>query len=310
MIKVRQDLTGLKVNYLTVLRQAEDHVAPSGRKSAMWLCKCELCGREKAIAQSTLKAGTIKSCGCQQSISLQKFNDSQKEKNDLEIIGQKFGKLTVLERDNVFKTVHYLCKCDCGNTISVLRKNLLNGKTVDCGCETPGRIYYEDLRRQKFGKLTPLYYTQSKNRKAYWMCQCDCGNQKEISAEALKRGNTMSCGCLKQSHGEFVIEQLLKTNNISYIKEYAAFKYENNSAARFDFYINNKYFIEFDGQQHFESRNHGWDTPELVESYKVKDEIKNKWCKENNIPLIRIPYTHLDEITIDDLLLEKSKFII
>ena len=38
------------------------------------------------------------------------------------------------------------------------------------------------------------------------MCQCECGNQKEISAEAMKRGNTMSCGCMKQSHGEYIIE--------------------------------------------------------------------------------------------------------
>ena len=36
----------------------------------------------------------------------------------------------------------------------------------------------------------------------------------------------------------------------------------------------------------------------------------SEWCKENNIPLIRIPYTHYDDIIIDDLKLETSKFII
>ena len=33
------------------------------------------------------------------------------------------------------------------------------------------------------------------------------------------------------------------------------------------------------------------------------DEIKNKYCKDNNIPLIRIPYTKLNSLTIKDLLL-------
>ena len=39
------------------------------------------------------------------------------------------------------------------------------------------------------------------------------------------------------------------------------------------------------------------------------DLIKSKWCKENNIPLIRIPYTHFDNLCLNDLLLETSNFI-
>lgn len=59
----------------------------------------------------------------------------------------------------------------------------------------------------------------------------------------------MSCGCMKQSHGEYIIENLLKKNNIFYEKEFRAFKYEDSGVyARFDFYIDNKYFIEFDGR--------------------------------------------------------------
>jgi len=42
----------------------------------------------------------------------------------------------------------------------------------------------------------------------------------------------------------------------------------------------------------------------------MHDEYKNNWCKENNIPLIRIPYNHLNELKIEDLMLETSKFVI
>lgn len=40
------------------------------------------------------------------------------------------------------------------------------------------------------------------------------------------------------------------------------------------------------------------------------DKLKNQWCKENNIPLIRIPYTRYNDLCIEDLLLETSNFII
>lgn len=47
-----------------------------------------------------------------------------------------------------------------------------------------------------------------------------------------------------------------------------------------------------------------------LEEQKEKDNYKNDWCKNNNIPLIRIPYTHLKDLCIEDLLLETSTFII
>lgn len=40
------------------------------------------------------------------------------------------------------------------------------------------------------------------------------------------------------------------------------------------------------------------------------DSYKNNWCKENNIPIIRIPYTYQEKITIEDLLLESSNFLL
>ena len=42
-----------------------------------------------------------------------------------------------------------------------------------------------------------------------WLCQCDCGNTKEVRMRNLVRGATYSCGCLKQSYGEYKIEELL-----------------------------------------------------------------------------------------------------
>lgn len=64
MANIKKDLTGLKFGRLTVLKQADDYVSPSGNKMLQWLCECE-CGNKIVVTGSNLKkkVGT-KSCGC------------------------------------------------------------------------------------------------------------------------------------------------------------------------------------------------------------------------------------------------------
>lgn len=51
------------------------------------------------------------------------------------LVGEKFNKLTVIERDTTHKNRPYwICKCDCGNTVSVRADLLKNGNTKACGC--------------------------------------------------------------------------------------------------------------------------------------------------------------------------------
>lgn len=85
---------------------------------------------------------------------------------------------------------------------------------------------------------------------------------------------------------------------------------DTNAMARFDFYINGEYLIEYDGYQHFHYLENSWITKDVLLGNQMRDSVKNKWCKDNNIPLIRIPYSHLESLCIDDLLLETSKFVI
>ena len=69
-----------------------------------------------------------------------------------------------------------------------------------------------------------------------------------------------------------------------------------------------KYLIEFDGIQHFdESKSNFYGKSSEI---KERDQYKNQWCEDNNIPLIRIPYTHLPKLELKDLLLESSTFIV
>jgi hypothetical protein len=56
--------------------------------------------------------------------------------------------------------------------------------------------------------------------------------------------------------------KLLQDNNIPFEAEKVMFKYSNGTNARFDFYVNNQYVIEYDGETHYKANLHGWHTPE------------------------------------------------
>lgn len=54
-----------------------------------------------------------------------------------------------------------------------------------------------DLTGQRFGKLTAEADTgRRQNGHAIWSCQCDCGRWTTVTSNALRKGNTRSCGCL------------------------------------------------------------------------------------------------------------------
>jgi hypothetical protein len=237
----------------------------------------------------------------------------------IDLAGKKFNRLTVISKGTKHGNEWYWnCICDCGNKCSVAGSSLRSNRTKSCGCwkkeadrMPKGNVI--NLVGQKFGHLTVIERDGSDARgEAKWICECDCSQKTQISVlgSNLRTGHTQSCGCERRSHGELAIIKLLSENNISYECEKSMFKYSNNTNAKFDFYVNNKYLIEYDGETHYKSTLHGWHTLEQLEQQQERDIIKNNWCKENNIPLIRIPYTHLDDLCIEDLLLETSKFII
>lgn len=243
-----------------------------------------------------------------------------------ELSGQRFGRLIVIERKNNDKkgNSRWLCKCDCGRTKIILGSSLKSGLTKSCGCLRKEIIktniklgkcgtLKKDMSGLKIGKLTVLKEYKSTGKTLYWKCQCECGNKIFVQVGHLKRKETLSCGCLKQSKGELKIEQILKKNHIKFEKqktfESCRFK-DTNWLAKFDFWINDTYLLEYDGDLHYFSKNSGWNNQKLLEKTKEHDKYKNKWCKENKIPLIRIPYTIYDSLSIEDILLEKSKYII
>lgn len=105
-------------------------------------------------------------------------------------------------------------------------------------------------------------------------------------------------GCQRccESRGESKIAEYLENNGILYTRQQKFNGCKLDSDLRFDFYIKLlDVAIEYDGRQHFEPVH---DFGGVKEYHKIiiRDEIKNKYCKDNRIKLVRISYKQFNKI--------------
>lgn len=132
-----------------------------------------------------------------------------------EWIGKRFGKLLVIAEAEPHitpsgnKTCRFVCKCDCGNTVTVLRNELANGR-VSCGCSRweKARI---DLTGKRFGRLVVekrvrLDEPKSNGVTTGWLCKCNCGNEVVYLTKDLRNAGTISCGCALRDTAKAKIE--------------------------------------------------------------------------------------------------------
>ena len=114
--------------------------------------------------------------------------------------------------------------------------------------------------------------------------------------------NDKGCPYCRMSHGEKNIMLYLEKENIDYEFQYVFDDCIYQRVLPFDFYIPDKNLcIEFDGIQHFEPTrfNKKMTHEEAIENYNqqvIKDNIKTNYCKNNDINLLRIPYTEFKNI--------------
>lgn len=245
----------------------------------------------------------------------------------IDITGQDFGYWHVIERtENSSRgEAYWLCKCaKCGQIKPVKGTHLRKGRTTQCK-----ECSFKEIQQSKVlneqGKTYGYLYVERRATEeekprndrtgAYWVCTCKkCGKKDVIVfGDYLRKGDTQSCGCLK-SVNEAKITSMLELMSIKYVKQqsFENLKSNKNSFLYFDFGIYNNntliYLIEYDGEPHFNYNQRGWNTKENFEQRNQRDLIKNKYCFDNNIPLIRIPYDA--NYDLNDLKLETTRFLL
>lgn len=304
------DRTGEVYERLTALFPVKDKKADRTK----WFCQCS-CGNFIIVSGSDLKTKNTLSCGCLNKDNLYHRHDKERE----EIIGKRFGRLTVISFYEVKNECSYfLCRCDCGNEIITSMNHLRTGHTQSCGCLQKEIVsQMNDKHRQEmigkhFGYLKVLYFDRVQNDVAYYSCLCErCGSITVKRGANLLSGNLVSCGCMKESYGESRITEILEEAKIPYRKQqtFDDLRSDNNLPLRYDFSImdeNNEVIrlIEYDGIQHFQPVGY-FGGEERFERQQYHDALKNQYALSHNIPLVRLPYTKRDSITIEDLLGDK-----
>ena len=128
---------GIPESRLTVIKRVENR-----DKHIFWLCKCE-CGNELEIRGDQIRKGIAKSCGCYQKeiaaqnmIQVGRSNKNKISEKRINYVGQKIGKLTLIEPVKYEDKSHlyWKCKCQCGNYTIVSSDHLNSGHTKSCGC--------------------------------------------------------------------------------------------------------------------------------------------------------------------------------
>lgn len=260
-----------------------------------WKVRCVYCGNEKIMRSDNLKQNAV--CKC------------QKDK----MINQIFGEFKVLERTELRakdKCIIYKCECiKCGN-IQYVASNVLRSNRKHCdNCHTK-QTSLIDMTGKTYNWLTVLERDLSPahmghENDAYWICRCNlCGSIKSIRGISIRKGLTKSCGCIN-STGETIIAQILTKNSIKFIREYSFSDLKYIDKLRFDFAIfddngNLSHLVEYDGDQHFFTHNSGWNNQENLAKIQARDILKNEYCKEKGIKLVRIRYD--EEITFEKIM--------
>lgn len=245
--------------------------------------------------------------------------------------GKRNDRLTVLWRvkilnHNYDKQVFWLCQCTCGNLVAVASTKLTRANsTRSCGClqkesiSKLGKNSRTDLTGYVINGITFLKYNSQykidnhiKSKNAYWDCKCKCGKIFTANSGEILQNRILSCGCLgtRKSNGEKIIENILKEHNINYVYDLGYFedlKLPSGMIGRYDFILLDEHekpyrIIEFDGKQHYKKNNYFDDSKESFEYRQLSDKIKDEYALQHNIPLIRIPYTKIKQISWETIM--------
>lgn len=186
---------------------------------------------------------------------------------------------------------HYGCS-KCGYESSSEKNKLTYDEFISQSLSVHNGLYsYDNFNYVNYS--TPSYITCVKH-----------GDFFQAPKDHIRQ--RQGCPQCRLSKGEVIIKNFLTQHNIEYIPQKTfldCINPQTNRKLKFDFYIPSiNTCIEFDGKQHFTP------TPRYrgnLQGIQYRDNIKNKYCLEKNIPLIRISY--LDIKKIDSILNELFK---
>ena len=169
-------------------------------KNKYYRCKCQ-CGNVFESAKYNVDIGKTKSCnkkGCHSKV--------------IEMIGKKFGRLTVIEHKS--RDEGYVCECECGNITVARTHSLKTGKHKSCGCLSKEKVATRFYKGYGVSALNGIYknYKKSANKRGYSF------ELDKEEFEKLIKQQCQYCGKLEsmtwKSNKKVIIDDVYKYNGV------------------------------------------------------------------------------------------------
>lgn len=224
-------------------------------------------------------------------------------------------------RQNSTNIIIWKCYRKCGNhewKISI--KNRAGNKKSGCPYCAGQKICPCKNKCNSFGYLhpnltkewhsdknekSPFEYTLYSGKLIYWQCLKYKDHMWKTSICSRTRKNKTGCPQCASSKGEKLVSKILDKLDIVYQTEKTFPQCKHINLLRFDFYLPNfNICIEYDGRQHTQPVDH-FGGQKGFEKTQRRDKIKNDYCKQNNIHLLRVSYdqtTEQIELAIDQFI--------
>ena len=263
--------------------------------------RCKKCGNNWDMLPSNIKKGQ----GCKKCLSQNNKKTNEQFKEELfQLWGSRY---TPLEKYKG-SSVKILCLCNRCNREWKVRPDAILAKDRPRGCPfckadstrkrcVKGIDVFEFEIGEDFSVLSDYINARTKIK----ILHKECGRSFWCTPDNFLK--TKCCTACKQSFGEKKVKDFLLRHHFIFEEQKRFKDCRDKRALPFDFYLpKQNIVIEYDGIQHFEKVDF-FEGPYGFEYTQRHDNIKNNYCKEKNIWLIRVSYKENVDTKLERLLL-------
>lgn len=180
----------------------------------------------------------------------------------------------------------------CGKIRTITPANFLSGHRCSycAGLYEDTQTYKEKIKKL-YGNEYSLISEYNKASEMVTIRHNKCNYEWNTNATNFIQGKS-HCPKCQESKGERTVAEILDRYHVKYIQQYVFNDCKYKRVLPFDFYLPDyNLCIEYDGKQHY-VKNEFFNDHDPFDERQIKDHIKNEYCKQHHINMLRIPYNH------------------